>query len=79
MDFRERDRRVEDVEVVVRCLKVGLGEMIEAFGQYERELKIGRENLDAARKAAKMDEVEIEMAELRKRRGELEQASLQRI
>lgn len=50
VEFKEEDRRVEDVEIVLECMKQGLGEMVEAFGKYAKELGLGREETQVAKR-----------------------------
>ena len=52
VEFEEADRKVEDVEVVVMCLKSGLRDLIQAFGQYADELGLKAEELKAAQEIA---------------------------
>ena len=61
VEFKEEDRRVEDVEIVLECLKQGLGKMLEAFGKYAKELGLGREEMQVAKRlggAVDMSEVQ---------------------
>ena len=55
VEFRESDRKVEEVALIVTALRNGLKGMVEAFGKYATELGLGREELAAARKIAGVD------------------------
>ncbi len=56
VQFQERDRKVEEVEIVLGVLKSGLREMVRTFGVYAGELKIGEGELRMARSIAGMDD-----------------------
>ena len=49
---KEGSREVQDVETLVEGLKEGLGEMVEAFGGYTKELGLGMVEMEEARRIA---------------------------
>lgn len=56
VQFEERDRKVEEVEIVLGVLKGGLRDMVRTFGVYAGELRIGERELREARIIAAMDD-----------------------
>ena len=56
VDFRNGDREVRDVEAVVVCMKSGLRDIIEAFGQYASELGLAAAELRIAKGVAGLTE-----------------------
>ena len=55
VEFEEKDRKVEEVEMIIQALKEGLKDVVEAFGMYASELGLGREELATARMVAGME------------------------
>ena len=52
VEFKDDDRKVKNVEMVVQCLKTGLGEIIQAFGQYAGDLGMEPTEISRARRIA---------------------------
>ncbi|CAF9920898.1 MAG: hypothetical protein ALECFALPRED_001659 [Alectoria fallacina] len=52
VEFSESDRRGEEVDLVVGSMKVGLKEMVDAFGKYATELGLTEMDIEAARRVA---------------------------
>ena len=52
VQYRESDRRIEEVEIVLGALKGGLKSMVRVFGKYAGDLGIGEGELRAARRVA---------------------------
>ena len=59
VEFTEANRKVKDVEAVVTCLKSGLRDLIQAFGQYADELGLKAEEIKAAKEIAGEPESKI--------------------
>ena len=55
VDFKDADRRVDEVEPVVQCLRSGLSSMLEQFGQYAGELGMSPIEISTARQIAGTD------------------------
>ena len=55
VEFSEADRRIEEVELIVKALRSGLRDIVEAFGQYAAELGLGKEEIVTSRKIAGID------------------------
>ncbi|KAG8527968.1 uncharacterized protein KY384_006884 [Bacidia gigantensis] len=56
VEFKEDDRHVRDVETVVECLKIGLRDMVNAFGKYTKELGLQHDEMEVVRKVAGIGE-----------------------
>ena len=56
VEFSESDRKVEEVDLIVRSLKTGLKDMIGAFGKYATELGMGEGEIRTAKKVAGMED-----------------------
>ena len=52
VEFSDSDRRVEEVDLVVWSMKVGLKEMVEAFGEYAAELGLTEREMRIAKRVA---------------------------
>lgn len=53
-DVEFKNRRVEEVEAILGCLKGGLKELVNAFGPYANELGIGAGEMRMAKNVAGM-------------------------
>ena len=53
----EGNRKVEEVDVLVECLKKGLRELVGAFGQYREDLGLGTKEMRLAREISGMNGV----------------------
>lgn len=62
-DVEFQDRKVEEVDVVLSCLKEGLGAMIKGFGGYGSELGISEQEMRTMRMTAEMKEGNIAIDE----------------
>ncbi|KAL9099436.1 MAG: hypothetical protein Q9163_005061 [Psora crenata] len=52
VDFKENDRIVEETATLVECMKSGIGDILQSFGQFASELGIGPAEAAAARRIA---------------------------
>lgn len=55
VEFKDSDRKIEEVEMILQCLKSGLQGMIEGFGKYASELGLSSAEVRISRKVAGMD------------------------
>lgn len=55
VNFIESDRRIEEVEIILECLRNGLQDMIGGFGKYANELGLSSAEVRISRKVAGMD------------------------
>ena len=55
-EFKEEDRRVQEVERILTSLREGLRGLITAFGEYTEVLKLARGEWREARRVAEMEE-----------------------
>ena len=55
-DKRDRESDLHDVHVILREFRVALAVVLGAFGGYAKELRINEKEINAARRAARLDE-----------------------
>ena len=56
VNFQERDRKIEEIDIILAALKGGLKKMVRTFGVYAGELKLGEGELRMARRIAGIED-----------------------